>query len=104
MLFRSWNKSYFGYYSPGIPEQLESKQSQINMILAFMTEAADKSKSPVLFYQQTSACDRLKNDRFACFVVGEVRDNRGNYYNFVGDTVEAFKAAGLNYYNEALLS
>ena len=37
-------------------------------------------------------------DRFACFVVGEVRDNRGNYYDFVGDTVEAFKAAGLNYY------
>ena len=49
------------------------------------------------------ACDRLKNDRFACFVVGEVRDNRGNYYDFVGDTVEAFKAAGLNYYNEAIL-
>lgn len=49
------------------------------------------------------ACYRLKNDRFACFVVGEVRDNRGNYYDFVGDTVDAFKAAGLNYYNEAIL-
>ena len=49
------------------------------------------------------ACDRLKNDRFACFVVGEVRDNRGNYYDFVGDTVDAFKSAGLNYYNEAIL-
>ena len=49
------------------------------------------------------ACDRLKNDRFACFVVGEVRDKKGNYYDFVGDTVEAFKAAGLHYYNEAIL-
>ncbi len=49
------------------------------------------------------ACVRLKPDRFACFVVGEVRDRRGNYYNFVGDTVEAFKAAGLSYYNEAIL-
>jgi hypothetical protein len=49
------------------------------------------------------SCDRLKNDRFACFVVGEVRDKKGNYYNFVGDTVEAFRAAGLHYYNEAVL-
>jgi DNA modification methylase len=49
------------------------------------------------------ACARLKDDRFACFVVGDVRDKKGNYYNFVGDTVEAFRAAGLNYYNEAIL-
>ena len=49
------------------------------------------------------SCDRLKNNRFACFVVGEVRDKKGNYYNFVGDTIEAFKAAGLHYYNEAIL-
>ena len=49
------------------------------------------------------ACDRLKPDRFACFVVGEVRDKRGNYINFVGDTVLAFREAGLEYYNEAIL-
>ena len=49
------------------------------------------------------SCNLLKNDSFACFVVGDVRDKKGNYYNFVGDTVEAFKAAGLNYYNEAIL-
>lgn len=48
-------------------------------------------------------CALLKNDRFACFVVGEVRNKKGNYYNFVGDTVQAFKEAGLNYYNEAIL-
>jgi hypothetical protein len=50
-----------------------------------------------------NACSLLKNDRFACFVVGDVRDAKGNYYNFVGDTVEAFKAAGLHFYNEAIL-
>lgn len=64
----SWSKSHFGYYSPGIPEQLESKQSQINMILAFMTEAADKSKSPILFYQQTGNSDsplKIKNNEIA---------------------------------------
>jgi hypothetical protein len=48
-------------------------------------------------------CALLKPDRFACFVVGEVRDKRGNYLNFVGDTIAAFRAAGLHYYNEAIL-
>lgn len=50
-----------------------------------------------------ATCELLKNDSFACFVVGEVRDRRGNYRNFVGDTVEAFRAAGLHFYNEAIL-
>jgi hypothetical protein len=49
------------------------------------------------------ACARLKNDRFACFVVGEVRDKKGNYIDFVGDTIQAFRDAGLSYYNEAIL-
>lgn len=48
-------------------------------------------------------CAQLKDNRFACFVVGEVRDKKGNYYNFVGDTITAFIDAGLNYYNEAIL-
>ncbi len=50
-----------------------------------------------------AACGRLRQDRFACFVVGEVRDRAGNYRNFVGDTIEAFRAAGLHFYNEAIL-
>lgn len=50
-----------------------------------------------------ASCTLLKENRFACFVVGEVRDKKGNYRNFVGDTVEAFRAAGLHYYNEAIL-
>jgi DNA modification methylase len=49
------------------------------------------------------SCGLLKQDRFACFVVGEVRDKRGAYYDFVGDTVQAFREAGLDYYNEAIL-
>ena len=49
------------------------------------------------------ACDRLENDRFAVFVVGEVRDKKGNYRNFVADTIQAFLDAGLKYYNEAVL-
>lgn len=45
----------------------------------------------------------LKPDRFAAFVVGDFRDKRGNYVGFVPDTVAAFKAAGLELYNEAIL-
>lgn len=49
------------------------------------------------------ACARLKRDRFAAVVVGEVRGADGAYYDFVGDTVQAFRDAGLAYYNEAIL-
>ena len=45
----------------------------------------------------------LKNDRFACFVIGEVRGKNGNYYGFVPDTIEAFRRAGMAFYNEAIL-
>ena len=48
-------------------------------------------------------CSLLKDNRFACFVVGDVRDKKGNYRNFTGDTVEAFRSAGLHFYNEAIL-
>lgn len=46
---------------------------------------------------------RLKENRFACFVVGEIRDEKGFYRDFVGDTVQAFKDAGMEYYNEIIL-
>jgi DNA modification methylase len=49
------------------------------------------------------ACARLKEDRFACFVVGDIRDKAGNYRDFPGDTSDAFRAAGLSLYNEAIL-
>lgn len=45
----------------------------------------------------------LKPDRFACFVVGEVRGRDGGYLGFVGDTIAAFEAAGARFYNEAIL-
>lgn len=50
-----------------------------------------------------AACDRLKDDRFACFVVGDFRDKKGFYQNFPGRTIEAFENAGLRLYNEAIL-
>jgi hypothetical protein len=45
----------------------------------------------------------LKQDRFACFVVGDIRDKRGFYRRFVSDTEQAFEDAGARLYNEAIL-
>jgi hypothetical protein len=45
----------------------------------------------------------LAPDRFACFVVGDVRDKRGLYRGFVPDTIAAFRDAGAALYNEAIL-
>ncbi len=47
--------------------------------------------------------EHLKDNRFACFVVGDVRDKKGFYYNFVSDTIQAFKDAGMELYNEIIL-
>jgi len=49
------------------------------------------------------ACKRLRENRFACFVVGDFRDGKGNYRNFVSETIAAFQDAGLALYNEAIL-
>ncbi len=47
--------------------------------------------------------DMLKKDRFACFVVGDIRDKNGYYRNFVSDTISAFQDSGVSLYNEAIL-
>ena len=49
------------------------------------------------------AAGKLKENAFAAIVVGEVRDKHGYYYDFVGDTIAAFRAAGMKYYNECIL-
>jgi len=50
-----------------------------------------------------AAVDRLKPDRFAAMCVGDFRDGRGLYRNFVSDTIAAFQDAGAMLYNEAIL-
>lgn len=57
-----------------------------------------------MYRQIISACvERLKKDRFACIVVGDIRDKKGIYRNFVSDTIAAFQDAGAMLYNEAIL-
>ena len=48
------------------------------------------------------SCEKLNENSFAVFVVGEVREN-GNYVGFVPDTISAFEDAGMSYYNEMIL-
>ena len=50
----------------------------------------------------SKSCNLLKSGGYACFVVGEVRDKKGNYIGFVPDTINAFKKCGMNFYNEAI--
>ncbi len=50
------------------------------------------------------ALDRLKRDRFACFVVGDFRDKKGFYRDFVSTTIRAFEDGGARLYNEAILA
>ena len=45
----------------------------------------------------------LREDRFIAWLVGDVRDARGMYLGFVADTIGAFRAAGAELYNEAIL-
>lgn len=45
----------------------------------------------------------LKNDRFAVIVVGDIRDKKGFYRDFISDTKAAFKDSGMQLYNELIL-
>jgi hypothetical protein len=49
------------------------------------------------------SCDKLKEDRFAVFVVGDVRDKKGFYYDFISDTKKIFIDCGVKLYNELIL-
>jgi len=50
------------------------------------------------------ASKKLKDNTFACVVVGDFRDKKGFYRNFVSDTINAFEECGLRLYNEAILA
>lgn len=57
----------------------------------------------LLFLCRNKSVAKLKDNRFACFVVGDIRDKLGFYRNFVSDTIECFEDAGAKLYNEIIL-
>lgn len=51
-----------------------------------------------------AAVDALADDRFAVWVISDVRDKRTGFYRgLVGDTIAAFERAGARFYNDAIL-
>lgn len=58
------------------------------------------------FYYESiirKSCLLLKDNRFACFVVGNVRDNNGFMKDLVGLTIRLFEKCGLRFYNDIVL-
>lgn len=49
------------------------------------------------------SCRKLKENSFAVFVVGEIRDKKGAYRDFVGLTKQLFRENGLALYNDGIL-
>lgn len=48
------------------------------------------------------ACQKLKENRFAVFVVGDIRDKKGFYRDFVDLTKQALSQGGLHNWNEII--
>jgi DNA modification methylase len=49
------------------------------------------------------SCRKLKENRFAVFVVGDIRDSKGAYRDFISDTKRIFQDCGLCLYNDIIL-
>jgi len=77
----------------------------------YSDDPADVSNAPtyaefLAVYREiiAKAVAKLREDRFACVVVGEIRGPGPGYYRgFVADTIAAFEDAGMRLYNEAIL-
>lgn len=50
-----------------------------------------------------TACRKLKQNSFAVWVVGDIRDTKGAYRDFPGLTKQIFRENGLHLYNESIL-
>ena len=78
-------------------QQIQKYEKGTNGISSLrIMQLASFLKVPVLyFYEGYSAYEGE--------TVSDERDENLNYYNFVADTIGAFRKAGLHYYNEAIL-
>jgi len=82
------------YYDLEVYSDLKGELSNENTYTEFINSYKD------IINKSTSV---LKENRFACFVVGDIRDKKGIYRNFVSDTISAFVESGANLYNEIIL-
>lgn len=49
------------------------------------------------------SCRKLKQNSFAVFVVGDIRDSKGAYRGFISETKRIFESCGLTLYNDIVL-
>lgn len=68
-----------------------------------LSTMSDEEFSKIYAQIITAAVSKLKNNRFACFVVTELRNKAGYYKGFVNETIEAFEKAGALFYNDIIL-
>lgn len=69
-----------------------------------LSNAGDYAEFLKAYRAIIAACiGKLNPNRFAAFVVGDIRDKKGFYRNFVSDTIAAFQEAGAMLYNESIL-
>lgn len=61
-------------------------------------EEFDETYTKILY----NSVEMLKDNRFACIVVGNYRDKKGNLRDLVGLTVKAMEKAGAHYYNDII--
>jgi hypothetical protein len=45
----------------------------------------------------------IKEGGFFVIKVGEIRKENGEYYGFVGDTIQILRATGLSFYNDLII-
>ena len=82
------------YYDLEVYSDLEGELSNHSTYENFLNEYREIISKAVV---------RLREDRFACFVVSDIRDKDGMYRNFVSNTIDAFLSAGMKLYNEIIL-
>lgn len=78
-------------------------QEQHSEALPSMSRMSHADFLPAFQSVVKACCQRLRDNRFACAIVEDFRDEAGNLRNLVAETVSAFLAAGLRLYNEAIL-
>jgi len=82
------------YYDLEVYSDLQGELSAMPSYEAFLER----------YWHIISECvDMLKPNRFACFVVSDIRAGEGHYRGFPSDTVRGFAYAGCELYNEAIL-
>jgi len=82
------------YYNLEVYSELPGELSNMRSYSSFASRYAE-------IIDKTVA--KLQPNRFACFVVSNIRDDKGFVHNLVADTIEAFREAGAKLYNDAIL-